>query len=64
MAVKPLKVEIMVSRKDGVVPYDSLTEREKVDLGKRLNQRAIRAAAQANGLDVDFVDLPPKTVTA
>lgn len=64
MAVKPLKVEIMVSRKDGVVPYDSLTEQEKVDLGKRLNQRAIRAAAQANGLDVDFVDLPPKTVTA
>ena len=64
MAVKPLKVEIMVSRKDGVVPYDSLTEREKVDLGKRLNQRAIRAAVQANGLDVDFVDLPPKTVTA
>ena len=64
MAVKPLKVEIMVSRKDGVVPYDSLTEQEKVDLGKRLNQRANRAAAQANGLDVDFVDLPPKTVTA
>lgn len=64
MAVKPLKVEIMVSRKDGVVPYDSLTEQEKVDLGKRLNQRAIRAAAQANGLDVDFMDLPPKTVTA
>ena len=64
MAVKPLKVEIMVSRKDGVVPYDSLTEQEKVDLGKRLNQRAIKAAAQANGLDVDFVDLPPKTVTA
>lgn len=64
MAVKPLKVEIMVSRKDGVVPYNSLTEQEKIDLGKRLNQRAIRAAAQANGLEVDFVDLPPETVTA
>ncbi len=64
MAVKPLKVEIMVSRKDGAAPYDSLTEQEKIDLGKRLNQRAIRAAAQANGCEVDFTDLPPATVTA
>lgn len=60
----PLKVNIFISRKDGVVPYESLTEQEKIDFGKRMNQRAIRAAALANGYEVEFTDLPPKAGTA
>ena len=51
-------------REDGIIPYDSLSEQEKVEFGKRLNQRAISAVAKAHGYTVDFLDEPPDTVTA
>ena len=43
---------------------DSLSEQEKAEFGKRLNQRAIEAVAKAHGYTVDFLDDPPDTVTA
>ncbi len=64
MAAKPLKVEIMVSREDGVVPYDSLTRKEKIDLGKRINQRAIQGLAEAKGWTVEFTEPAPESGTA
>ena len=63
MAKKPLKVITKIVREDGI-PYDSLSEQEKVEFGKRLNQRAIEAVAKAHGYTVDFLDDPPDTVTA
>ena len=38
MAKKPLKVITKIVREDGIIPYDSLSEQEKVEFGKRLNQ--------------------------
>lgn len=64
MAKKPLKVITKIVRENGIIPYDSLSEQEKVEFGKRLNQRAISAVAKAHGYTVDFLDEPPDTVTA
>lgn len=61
---EPLKVITKIVRGDEIIPYDSLSREEKVEFGKRLNQRAISAVAQAHGCTVDFLDDPPDTVTA
>lgn len=61
---EPLKVITKIVRGDEVIPYDSLSEKEKAEFGKRLNQRAISAVAKAHGFVVDFVDKPPATETA
>ena len=58
------KKTIKIVREDGIIPYDSLSEQEKAEFGKRLNQRAIEAVAKAHGYTVDFLDDPPDTVTA
>ena len=65
MTKKPLKVITKIVREDGIIPYDSLSEQEKAEFGKRLNQRIIdEAVAKAHGYTVDFLDDPPDTVTA
>ena len=61
---EPLKVITKIVRGDEVILYDSLSEKEKAEFGKRLNQRAISAVANAHGYTVDFLDEPPDTVTA
>ena len=64
MAKKPLKVITKIVRQVGISHNDSLSEQEKAEFGKRLNQRAIEAVAKAHGYTVDFLDDPPDTVTA
>lgn len=54
------KVNVHVCTKEGVVPYDSLSYEEKNSLAISLNRRAIRAAANVAGYDVEFFD-PPVT---
>lgn len=61
---EPLKVISKIVRGDEVILYDSLSEEEKGEFGRRMNQRAIRAVAAAHGYTVDFIDEPPDTVTA
>ena len=61
---EPLKVITKIVRGDEVIPYDDLSREEKAEFGKRLNQRAISAVAQAHGYKVDFIDKPPATETA
>ena len=56
---EPLKWTAVVVRGDEYIPYESLTEEEKRDLAKRLNQRAIRAVARLRGYDVEFFDATP-----
>ena len=54
-----LECTVMVAREGEYIPYESLTEEEKRDLAKRLNQRAIRAVARLHGYDVEFFDDTP-----
>lgn len=61
---EPLKVITKIVRADGIIPYDSLSEQEKAEFGKRMNRRAIEAVAKAHGYTVDFLDDPPEVVTA
>ena len=61
---EPLTWTAKVVRGDEVIPYDSLTEEEKDELGKRLTRRSIEAIAKARGCEVEFHDPPPGTVTA
>lgn len=53
---KPLTWTAVVVRGDEHIPYESLTEEEKRDLAKRLNQRAIQTVARLRGYDVEFFD--------
>jgi len=53
---EPLTWTAVVVRGDEHIPYESLTEEEKRDLAKRLNQRAIRAVARLHGYEVEFFD--------
>lgn len=59
---EPLKVITKIVRADGIIPYDSLSEQEKAEFGKRLNRRAISAVAQAHGCTAEFID--EETATA
>ena len=61
---KLLDVEIMVVHGDKAVPYETLTAEEKGELGKRLNQRAVKTVANSRGYDVKFYDLPATAGTA
>ena len=61
---KPLTWTAKVVRGDEVIPYETLTEEEKNELGKRLTRRSIEAVARARGCEVEFHDPPPGTVTA
>ena len=61
---KPVKVITKIVRGDEIIPYDSLSKEEKIAFGKRLNQRANRAVEAAHGYTLEFIDEPPKTVTA
>ena len=61
---EPLKVITKIVRADGIIPYDSLSEQEKAEFGKRMNRRALEAVAKAHGYTVDFLDDPPEVVTA
>ena len=61
---KPLTWTAKVVRGDEVIPYDSLSEEEKDELGKRLTRKGIEAVARARGCEVEFRDPPPGTVTA
>jgi len=61
---KLLEAEIMVVRGGEAVPYETLTKEEKGELGKKLNQRAVKAVAANRGYDVKFYDSPPATETA
>ena len=61
---EPLKVITKIIRGDEVILYDSLSEQEKAEFGKRMNRRAIEAVAKAHGYTVDFLDDPPEVVTA
>lgn len=55
--MKPLKVEVYVSKGNGeAIPYDSLTKEEKIQLGKRINRRAIAAVMAQRGYKVRFED--------
>lgn len=56
---KLLEAEIMVVRGGEAVPYETLTAEEKGELGKKLNQQAIRAVARLRGYDIKFFDAPP-----
>ena len=56
---EPLKWTAVVVRGDEHIPYESLTEEEKRDLAKRLNQRAIQAVARLHGYEVEFFDATP-----
>ena len=35
---EPLKVITKIVRADGIIPYDSLSEQEKAEFGKRMNR--------------------------
>lgn len=59
---KPLKVNVHVVTKSGVIPYDSLSPEEKKELGIRLNRRAMQAAARADGYVLEFDDSPSTEV--
>lgn len=61
---EPLRVITKLVREDGIVLYDSLSEKEKGEFGTRMNRRAIEAVAKAHGCTVEFLDDPPDTVTA
>lgn len=61
---KLLEAEIMVVRGGEAVPYETLTKEEKGELGKKLNQRAVKTVAASRGYDVKFYDSPPATGTA
>ena len=56
MKKKELSVEVFVSRNGQAIPYDSLTDGEKIELGKRINRRAMRAVIRRHGYDVIFQD--------
>lgn len=53
---KPLKINVHVVTKSGVIPYHSLSPEEKEELGIRLNRRALQAAARAEGYELEFDD--------
>lgn len=61
---KPLKWTAKVVRGDEVIPYESLSEEEKDELGTRLTRRSIEELARARGCEVEFHEPPPDTVTA
>ena len=53
---EPLKWTAKVVRGDKVIPYESLSEGEKDELGKRLTRRSIEAVARVRGCEVEFFD--------
>lgn len=54
MAGKPLEVEIFIRRGGELAPYETLSEEEKQELARSLNERAIRAVAELRGYEVQF----------
>lgn len=61
---KPLTWTAKVVRGDEVIPYESLTDEEKNELGKRLTRRSIEAVERMRGREIDWIETPPDTVTA
>lgn len=53
---EPLNVIVKVVRGDEIIPYETLTDEEKDELGKRITQRAIQAVARLRGYEVEFFD--------
>ena len=61
---KPLTWTAKVVRGDEVIPYESLTEKEKDELGIRLTRRSIEVVERMNGREIEWIEPPPDTVTA
>ena len=61
---KPLTCTTKVVRGDEVIPYESLSEEEKDELGIRLTRRSIEAVERMRGREIDWIETPPDTVTA
>ena len=61
---EPLKWTAKVIRGDEVIPYESLTEKEKDELGIRLTRRSIEVVERMNGREIEWIEPPPDTVTA
>lgn len=61
---KPLTWTAKVIRGDEVIPYESLTEKEKDELGIRLTRRSIEVVERMNGREIEWIEPPPDTVTA
>ena len=65
MAKKPvLKWTAKVVRGDEVIPYESLSEEEKDNLGVNMTRRSIEAVEMMRGREIDWIETPPDTVTA
>jgi hypothetical protein len=61
---KPLTWTAKVVRGDDVIPYETLTEEEKVQYGIRMERTAIEAVERPRGNEVIWHNHPPDTVTA
>lgn len=61
---KPLTWTAKVVRGDEVIPYESLSEEEKDNLGVNMTRRSIEAVERMRGREIDWIETPPDTVTA
>lgn len=61
---EPLKWTAKVVRGDEVIPYESLSEEEKDNLGVNMTRRSIEAVERMRGREIDWIKTPPDTVTA